>query len=176
MKNRRVSLQSAISFTALCAAIALSPPAFAQDAAEEASDPAAAEQDSNVITVTAQFREQNLQDTPIAITAMTGEMIEARVQATLADIGSTAPNVTLREAPATYGPAVSAYIRGVGQRDTTFALEPGVGIYIDDVYFPTLHGSMIQLVDLERVEILRGPQGTLDGQNSIGGAIKIYSK
>jgi iron complex outermembrane receptor protein len=71
---------------------------------------------------------------------------------------------------------VTAYIRGVGQRDTTFALEPGVGIYIDDVYFPTLHGSMIQLVDLERVEILRGPQGTLAGQNSIGGAIKLYSK
>ena len=84
--------------------------------------------------------------------------------------------MTLREAPATYGPAVVAYIRGVGQRDTTFALEPGVGVYIDDVYFPTLHGSMIQLVDLERVEILRGPQGTLAGQNSIGGAIKLYSQ
>jgi iron complex outermembrane receptor protein len=175
MKNRLVSLQRAISLTALGAALAAASPAFAQDTvAEEGA--AAAEEDSNVITVTAQFREQNLQDTPIAITAMTGEMIEARGQTSLADIGASAPNVTLREAPATYGPAVSAYIRGVGQRDTTFALEPGVGIYIDDVYFPTLHGSMIQLVDLERVEILRGPQGTLAGQNSIGGAIKLYSR
>lgn len=128
------------------------------------------------IVVTAQFREQNLQDTPIAITALNAEMIEARGQTGIAEIGASAPNVTLRETPSSYGPAVTAYIRGVGQRDTTFALEPGVGIYIDDIYFPTLHGSMMQLVDLERVEILRGPQGTLAGQNSIGGAIKLYSK
>jgi iron complex outermembrane receptor protein len=177
MAYRIVSLRRAASSGAVAAALALSGPVLAQEEAAppEAADEAAGET-GTVITVTAQFREQNLQDTPIAITAMTGEMIEARGQTNLAEIGASAPNVTLREAPATYGPAVSAYIRGVGQRDTTFALEPGVGIYIDDVYFPTLHGSMIQLVDLERVEILRGPQGTLAGQNSIGGAIKLYSK
>jgi iron complex outermembrane receptor protein len=167
----------AVSLATLAAALAFSAPALAQAAAEDdeppqTTDPVA----SNVIVVTAQFREQDLQDTPIAITALNAEMIEARGHEDLADIGSSAPNVTLREAPATYGPAVVAYIRGVGQRDTTFALEPGVGIYIDDIYFPTLHGSMIQLVDLERAEILRGPQGTLAGQNSIGGAIKLYSK
>ena len=146
-------------------------PAVAQDTAEAESGT-----EPTAIVVTAQFREQNLQDTPIAITALNSEMMEARGQEELSDIGTSAPNVTLREAPATYGPAVVAYIRGVGQRDTSFALEPGVGIYIDDIYFPTLHGSMIQLVDLERVEILRGPQGTLAGQNSIGGAIRLYSK
>lgn len=142
--------------------------------------PAQAQEDGaatgDIIIVTAQFREQNLQDTPLAITAINAEMLEARGQTDLSDVGVTAPNVTLREAPATYGPAVVAYIRGVGQRDTTFALEPGVGIYIDDVYFPTLHGSQIELIDLDRVEILRGPQGTLAGQNSIGGAIRLYSR
>jgi len=177
MSNRIVSLRRAASIGAVAAALAVSGPALAQDDAAQADEVAdAGDESSTVITVTAQFREQNLQDTPIAITALNAEMIEARGQTSLAEIGASAPNVTLREAPATYGPAVSAYIRGVGQRDTTFALEPGVGIYIDDVYFPTLHGSMIQLVDLERVEILRGPQGTLAGQNSIGGAIKLYSK
>jgi iron complex outermembrane recepter protein len=175
MKSRLINLQNAISLAALSAALAVSTPAFGQDTGE-APPEASEDAPETVITVTAQFREQNLQDTPIAITALNSEMIEARGLQNLSEIGASAPNVTLREAPATYGPAVSAYIRGVGQRDTTFALEPGVGIYIDDVYFPTLHGSMIQLVDLERVEILRGPQGTLAGQNSIGGAIKLYSK
>ncbi|MCC7461568.1 MAG: TonB-dependent receptor plug domain-containing protein, partial [Gammaproteobacteria bacterium] len=127
------------------------------------------------IVVTAQFREQNLQDTPLAITAISGTMLEARGQENIIEVAAQAPNVTLRETPANYGPAMAAYIRGVGQRDTTLALEPGVGIYVDDVYLPTLHGSLLELIDLDRVEILRGPQGTLAGQNSIGGAIKLYS-
>lgn len=157
-------------------------PAAAQDASDRRTT-AAADQDAGAnsadgreIVVTAQFRNQNLQDVPIAITAVTGEQLEQKGAATLADLGGSAPNVVLRQAPATYGPAVVAYIRGVGQRDTNFALEPGVGLYIDDVYLPTLHGSMLNLIDLDRVEILRGPQGTLAGQNSIGGAIKLYSK
>jgi iron complex outermembrane receptor protein len=128
------------------------------------------------VVVTAQFREQNLQDTPLAITAISAAMLESRGQESVVEIAAQAPNVTLRETPATYGPSMSAYIRGVGQRDTTLALEPGVGIYIDDVYLPTLHGSLMELLDLDRVEILRGPQGTLAGQNSIGGAIKLYSR
>jgi iron complex outermembrane receptor protein len=173
MANRIVSFRGAAALGAIAALLASPLPALAQS---EDSGVGEDGEGSDEIVVTAQFREQNLQDTPIAITALNAEMIEARGLENLAEIGASAPNVTLREAPATYGPAVSAYIRGVGQRDTTFALEPGVGIYIDDVYFPTLHGSMIQLVDLERVEILRGPQGTLAGQNSIGGAIKLYSK
>jgi iron complex outermembrane receptor protein len=172
MSQKSAPLKLSASSLAVAGAILFTTPALAQDEAA----PEGEARSSGEIVVTAQFREQNLQDTPIAITALNAEMIEARGQQNLSEIGASAPNVTLREAPATYGPAVVAYIRGVGQRDTTFALEPGVGIYIDDVYFPTLHGSMIQLVDLERAEILRGPQGTLAGQNSIGGAIKLYSK
>ena len=68
-----------------------------------------------------------------------------------------------------------AYIRGVGQTDFNYALDPGVGIYIDDVYIPTLSSSLLELIDLDRIEILRGPQGTLAGKNSIGGAIKLFS-
>ena len=166
---------SSLAIAAMLAAVAV--PAAAQDGnAAAASQDAAQPSDGNEIVVTAQFRQQNLQDVPIAITAVTGELLEQRGQTNLVDLGGSAPNVTLRQAPATYGPAVVAYIRGVGQRDTNFALEPGVGLYVDDVYLPTLHGSMLNLIDLDRVEILRGPQGTLAGQNSIGGAIKLYSK
>lgn len=159
------------STLALAAVLVTAAPAMAQEA------PAAStEENSNEIVVTAQFRSQRLQDVPIAITAVTGEMMEQRGQTSLADIGNNAPNVTLRQSAAGFGPAVSAYIRGVGQRDTNFALEPGVGLYIDDVYLPTMHGSLLNLVDLDRVEILRGPQGTLAGQNSIGGAIRLYTR
>lgn len=159
------------SAIALAAMLGGAAPALAQESAD-----APASDNADEIVVTAQFRSQRLQDVPIAITAVTGEMMEQRGQTSLADIGNNAPNVTLRQSAASFGPAVSAYIRGVGQRDTNFALEPGVGLYIDDVYLPTMHGSLLNLVDLDRVEILRGPQGTLAGQNSIGGAIKLYSR
>jgi iron complex outermembrane receptor protein len=169
------------SFIALAGALTIGTAAAAQDAAPAAAPGTADQADTSGqtapdIVVTAQFREQKLQDAPLAVTAVTGAMLEARGQRSIADVGDSAPNVTLRQAPATYGPAVVAYIRGVGQRDTSFALEPGVGLYIDDVYLPTLHGSLLDLIDLDRVEILRGPQGTLAGQNSIGGSIKLYSK
>lgn len=161
-----------VSMAALGAVCLAAGPAAAQqsgDAAEGAGD-------SGDIVVTAQFRSQRLQDTPLAITAVSGDMLEARSQTSIADVAAQAPNVNLQEAPATYGPSIQAFIRGVGQGDSTFALEPGVGLYVDDVYYSTLQGSMLDLLDLERVEILRGPQGTLAGQNSIGGAIKLYSK
>ncbi len=128
------------------------------------------------IVVTAQFRAEGLQSTPIAITAENAAMMEARSQTSLLDVASTAPNVNIRPSTSALGNAASIFIRGVGQYDSSFALEPGVGIYIDDVYFPTIVGSVFDLLDLDRVEILRGPQGTLAGKNSIGGAIKLYSK
>ena len=128
------------------------------------------------VVVTAQFREEKLQDTPVAITAVNAAMMEARSQTNLFEVAAQAPNVTLKPAGQNFGPSMVAFIRGVGQSDFNFALEPGVGIYVDDVYYSTLTGSLLDLLDLERVEVLRGPQGTLAGRNSIGGAIKLYSK
>jgi len=128
------------------------------------------------ITVTAQFREQNLQQTPIAITAFNAETMEARSQNSINDVAANAPSVTLAPRGGAYGPSMAVSIRGVGQADFNPAYEPGVGIYVDDVYFPTLTGSIMDLLDLDRVEILRGPQGTLAGRNSIGGAVKLYSR
>ena len=128
------------------------------------------------ITVTAQFRSQNLQETPLAITAVTGDMLEARSQTSIYEVAAQAPSVFLAPQAQANGSGLIAYIRGVGQTDFNFALEPGVGLYVDDVYLPTLTGSLLDLLDLDRVEILRGPQGTLSGRNSIGGAIKLFSK
>lgn len=163
---------SRVSLTASAAALAmgLASPAFAQDAADED------DKDINEIVVTAQFREQNLQDTPLAITAVTAAIMEARSQTNLAQVADSAPNVTLKPQGASFGPSITASIRGVGQNDFNPAFEPGVGIYIDDVYYPQLTGAVFDLLDLDRVEVLRGPQGTLSGRNSEGGAIKMFSK
>lgn len=126
------------------------------------------------VIVTAEFRETDVQDTPVAITAVSGEMLEARSQDNVFQVAAQSPNVTLT--PGGQGRSgMIASIRGIGQIDFIAALEPGVGIYVDDVYYPQLTGSLLDLLDLNRVEILRGPQGTLAGRNSIGGAIRLYS-
>jgi iron complex outermembrane receptor protein len=128
------------------------------------------------VVVTAQFRAESLQDTPLSITAVDARDIEARNLSNVTDVATAAPNVNMRPGGSAQGSAAQVFIRGVGQYDASFAYEPGVGMYIDDVYHGTLLGSMFELLDLERVEILRGPQGTLAGKNSIGGAVKLYSK
>jgi iron complex outermembrane receptor protein len=137
---------------------------------------APAEKDVTEVVVTAQMREQNLQDIPLAITAISGAQLEARSQTRLTDITAQAPNVILQQNPAGGGNSMRAFIRGVGQSDHSPSVEPGVGIYVDDIYFGTVTASAFDLTDLDRVEVLRGPQGTLAGMNSLGGAVKLYSR
>jgi iron complex outermembrane recepter protein len=151
-------------------AMSLATPAFAQD---KPADEVDATKD---IVVTAQFREQKLQDTPLSITAVDSALLESRNQTDISQIAKQAPNVTLNAMGGAYGSSLGASIRGVGQFDFNPAYEPGVGMYVDDVYYATLTGGIFDLLDLERVEVLRGPQGTLTGRNSIGGAIKLFSK
>ena len=128
------------------------------------------------IIVTAEFREANVQDTPLAITAVNAEMLEARSQTNLAQVAAQMPNVSLRPAGSAFGNSLVAFIRGIGQTDFNPSVEPGVGIYVDDVYYSTITGNVLDLLDLERVEVLRGPQGTLAGRNAIGGAIKLFTR
>ena len=128
------------------------------------------------IIVTSRYREERLQQTPIAISVMSGEDLQVRAFVSAYEVGYTVPNASLRPAQAAFGNTMTAYIRGIGQYDFNFAFEPGVGIYIDDVYHPWTMGSQIDLLDLERVEVLRGPQGTLFGRGAIGGAIRYVSK
>ena len=128
------------------------------------------------VVVTARYRQENLQQTPIAISAITAEDIEQRGFTSATDVALTVPNASFRQAQAAFGNTETAYIRGVGQNDFNFAFEPGVAIYVDDVYYPTTMSSQFDLMDLERVEVLRGPQGTLFGRGAIGGAVRYVSK
>ena len=159
--------------SAVRAAVALAIGACAGNAAMSAEN---SDTTLDEVVVTAQFREQSLQTTPLSITAVSGDLLELRSQTNIAEVASQAPNVTLKPQGAAFGASMGASIRGIGQFDFNPALEPGVGLYVDDVYYATLTGSVLDLLDLDRVEILRGPQGTLAGRNSIGGAVKLYSK
>jgi iron complex outermembrane recepter protein len=143
--------------------------------AETAAGEAAIAPELEEIVVTAQFRTENLQTVPLAITAISAARMEEQNMTNLIDVAKAAPNVLLYPGGFGVGKAAQAFIRGVGQGDFDFALEPGVGVYIDDVYHSTLFGTVIDLLDLDRVEVLRGPQGTLFGKNSIGGALRVIS-
>ncbi|MEP7314012.1 MAG: TonB-dependent receptor, partial [Pseudomonadota bacterium] len=127
------------------------------------------------VVVTAQFRSENLQETPLSITAVSGEQLEEQGLTNVADLGLIIPNANIRQNPGN-GPNPSIGMRGVNTSEFIYTTEPGVAVYVDDVYHGTLTGSAMDLLDLERVEVLRGPQGTLFGKNALGGAIRLISK
>jgi iron complex outermembrane receptor protein len=142
-----------------------------------AADETAPDQDGlEPVVVTAQRFEQRLQDVPISITVLSAKMLDDQQIETLTDIQKAAPNVLLQDGGSGNGKAAVVFIRDIGQGDYQNTVEPGVAIYLDDEYLATMYGSMMDLVDLERVEVLRGPQGTLFGRNSIGGAIRLITR
>ncbi|MCY4211016.1 MAG: TonB-dependent receptor, partial [Gammaproteobacteria bacterium] len=130
------------------------------------------------IVVTAQKREENLQDTPIAITAFTEEALAGRMINDISKLADFTPNVIFDTTAPISGLSNGAavFIRGVGQLDFGLTTDPGVGTYIDGVYSSRAVGGVLDVVDIERIEILRGSQGTLFGRNTIGGAINITTK
>jgi iron complex outermembrane recepter protein len=154
-----------------------SEPAFAQretPPAQKQTDDFGVEE----IIVTAQKREERLQDTPISITAVTGETLADRGSGTIASLGNMTPNLVYNTTAPVSGASSGAvvFIRGVGQTDFQLTTDPGVGTYLDGVYVARSVGGVLDVVDVERVEVLRGPQGTLFGRNTIGGAISIISR
>jgi iron complex outermembrane recepter protein len=161
---RTVSL-AAVALSSLAAA-----PALAQDGTT-AADTA----DDGEILVTARRREENLLDVPVAITAFSGEQLEATGAIDITDLSNVTPNVTLETSRGTNS-TLTAFIRGVGQQDPVAGFESGVGLYLDDVYLNRPQAAVLDIYDVERIEILRGPQGTLYGRNTIGGAIKYVTR
>jgi iron complex outermembrane receptor protein len=130
------------------------------------------------ITVTARRVTENLQDTPLAITALTGDALADRQVFSTDVLDQVVPNLQFGDNAALAGNNHSSqvFIRGIGQTDPTSTVDPGVGLYIDDVYMGSAVGGTMELRDVESVQVLRGPQGTLFGRNTIGGAILISTK
>ncbi len=130
------------------------------------------------ITVTARKREEGLQEAPISVSAYSGDGLEYRGVSNISEIAAFAPNLVFQNNPSFGGASNTAaiYIRGIGQKEFLPTTEPGVGLYVDGVYIARSVGAILELVDIERIEVLRGPQGTLYGRNTIGGAINITTR
>ena len=163
--SARMTLYAGVAFCAIVAS-----PASAQNAAR-AADVAS---DGDIV-VTARRREENLLQVPIAVTAFSAVALERTGAADLTDIQNTTPNTTLKDARGTNS-TLAAFIRGVGQQDPVPGFEAGIGIYLDDVYLNRPQAAVLDIYDVERIEVLRGPQGTLYGRNTIGGAVKYVTK
>jgi len=161
----------AVNTSTLALAIAIALPASTLKAQESTS----ATSTLDAVKVTARKREETLQDVPVAVTAFTPEVLDRFNISDLGDLGAQVPNLTIYAARGSTS-TITAYIRGIGQSDPLWGVDPGVGVYIDDVYVARPQGALLDVVDVERIEVLRGPQGTLYGKNTIGGAIKYITR
>ncbi|WP_116368058.1 TonB-dependent receptor [Parahaliea mediterranea] len=127
------------------------------------------------VVVTARKRTENLQDVPIAVSAFSAADLAIQGVDDITDLQYSLPNTTLQVSRGT-NTTLTAYIRGIGQQDPLWGFEPGVGIYVDDVYIARPQGAVLDVLDVENIEVLRGPQGTLYGKNTIGGALKYTTR
>lgn len=156
-----------LSLLALAVSSCLALPALAQDNNDEVK--------LERIEVTARRTVENLQTVPVAVTSLGEEELAQRGIDNITSVQQFSPNTTLQVSRGTNS-TLTAYIRGIGQQDPLWGFEPGVGIYIDDVYLARPQGAALDVYDVERIEVLRGPQGTLYGRNTIGGAVKYVTK
>lgn len=165
----RSSLSVSASLAVLLAGSSLLP-AVAQEAESTEVDT----RRLGAITVTAQRVEENLQDVPVAVTALDTAMLEDRQVGDLLDLQAIVPNINMGTNTGTAN-AARIFLRGVGEDESRGAVDQAVGIYVDGVYIGRSVGSLFDVVDLSSIEVLRGPQGTLYGRNTIGGAVKLTS-
>jgi iron complex outermembrane receptor protein len=163
----------AYALYAAVASILAAAPNAAVFAADEARATALQE-----VVVTARKREESLQDTPVAVTAFSGESLQEMGVVDLRGIANATPNMEFSYAGNGSGGGNFAqiFLRGVGQPDFIITKDPGVGVYIDGVYLARAPGSVLELLDVDSIEVLRGPQGTLFGKNTIGGAVQVSTK
>ena len=131
--------------------------------------------DGDVIVVTARRREERLQDVPISISAISQDALDARGFGAITDVEQTVPNLVFTPGQGGNSGGIAPFIRGVGENDFIITADPAVGLYIDGVYVARTFGATTELLGIDRIEVLRGPQGSLFGKNTIGGAINVVS-
>ena len=166
--DRRATLLLAAGVTLAASALfAVAEPAHAQGSDADAMD--------EIIVTTARRREESLMDVPLSISVISGVDLDRVGAVNIVEVAKQSPNVTLEVSRGT-NTTLTMFIRGVGQQDPVAGFEAGVGLYVDDVYFNRPHAAVLDLYEVERIEVLRGPQGTLYGRNTIGGAIKYVTK
>ncbi len=171
MKRFGDSARLALLLAGVCTApFALCEPAMAQSSTEQATS-----EDDNTIVVTARRREESLQDVPIAVSVQSAEQLDQHGAQDITALGQVTPNTTIQIARGSNSTLIG-FIRGVGQQDPLWGFEPGVGLYVDDVYVARPQAAVLDIFDIQRTEVLRGPQGTLYGRNTIGGAIKYVTR
>lgn len=170
----RAALRIGTAFAVIAVAtpLAAQAPTDSETAAAEVND---TESTDGEIIVTARRRGESLQDVPIAVTAISGDTLQDQGAIDITHLQQQTPSLTLQVARGSNSTLIG-FIRGVGQQDPLWGFEPGVGIYVDDVFVARPQGAVLDVFDVERVEILRGPQGTLYGRNTIGGAVKYVTK
>jgi iron complex outermembrane receptor protein len=151
------------------------PVAVLAQSAESAATSAIDNGEIQKVMVTARRREETLQDVPVSVTAITADHISKQGIPDITALATQLPNTTLKSSRATNS-TLTAFIRGVGQADPLAGFESGVGIYLDDIYLARPQGAVTDIYDVERIEVLRGPQGTLYGRNTIGGAVKYVTR
>src|SRR3954452_23070009 len=179
----RVTTARAALFGTVAAAALYTTPAAAQEnpntspavPSNQQTQTAAAAASDQGIVVTARRRSELLLNVPVAVTAYSGEQLERQGALDITDISDTTPNVNFETSRGT-NTTLTAFIRGVGQQDPVAGFEQGVGLYLDDVYLNRPQAALLDIYDVERIEVLRGPQGTLYGRNTIGGAIKYVTR
>ncbi len=172
MKRTRLSL--AIAGIVMNSLLAM--PALAQD--QGASGATAGDGDAarlDTITVTARRRSESIHDVPVAVSAIGEAELQSLQASNIDGLQGAVPNMNIVQGRGSSN-SVNVFIRGIGQPDALQTFDPGVGMYVDDVYYSRINGALFSLFDVEQVEVLRGPQGTLYGKNSTGGAIKIVTR
>ena len=172
VSGRTHSMNQKLMISTACAAIAMS--LATAPASSQENDESPDSRRLGTVTVTAQRAEESLQDVPIAVTALSTEQLEDKQVANVIDLQFQVPNITIGTNSGTAN-AASITLRGVGETESRGAVEQAVGVYVDGVYIGRSVGSLFEVVGLEQIEVLRGPQGTLYGRNTVGGAVKLMS-
>ncbi|MDH4398266.1 TonB-dependent receptor plug domain-containing protein, partial [Sphingorhabdus sp.] len=148
-------------------------PATLVRAQETSMETQAESQGLEEITVTARKRDENMQDVPASVSALSADELERRFDSDVRDFAGASPNIVIDDTQQGPGGVAAIYIRGIGVGDVEKSVDPAVGVVFDDIYIGQSSGSLLKAIDIDRVEVLRGPQGTLFGRNATGGVINL---